>query len=629
MPTKAKIITRSATSSSVSADNLGKGSELTFNELDSNLINLRDASIGFASDDSTTTSLTMGDTLKIAGGTGITTAVSGDTLTVTAAGGADLGNLEISNQVLSGKTTNGDIAIRPNGTGDVNLDADTVRIGDEDATAILHTHGNGTLTLKVGDNADNKIELTNAGAQSFTMTSGQNATFNLGGAGTLTVSGGSGLAVNQQAVIGGISIDDNEIATTTSNADLELKTSGTGNVTMSRAQITGGTITGITDLAVADGGTGASSLTDNAVLTGTGTSAITAEGNLSFNGSTLAVTGAITATTDITATGSIANDAVSITDNVIKTSRSNDSLRFQANGTGQIEFSPNGAQVDDVFDSNTRYDFGANRIFSEQDADASSIFSDSGDRRYSNGDFVSVSLSSSTSNSHARWRSGSFSLIDMKGNSITSSARYFKGVVTRYAEGMAKNTNTSTASTLNNMTGVYSSLNTTGTDNGGGLTVDSMYNFVSDIALGEGTSETVAVTNAYYNSVRGSSGDGAITNEYGYHIADSLGATNKYAFWDESNSLSMFGAVILQNQSGDPSGVTDTSHIYAKDDGGSSEVHVRDEAGNVTKISPHNDAGEWEFYSKNTKTGKTVRINMERAIQVLEKLSGEKLIEGE
>ena len=52
--------------------------------------------------------------------------------------------------------------------------------------------------------------------------------------------------------------------------------------------ITSGSVTGITDITVADGGTGASSLTDNAVLTGTGTSAITAEGNLSFNGSTLA-----------------------------------------------------------------------------------------------------------------------------------------------------------------------------------------------------------------------------------------------------------------------------------------------------------------------------------------------------
>jgi hypothetical protein len=42
------------------------------------------------------------------------------------------------------------------------------------------------------------------------------------------------------------------------------------------ATITGGTITGITDLAVADGGTGSSSLTLNSVLIGNGTSALLA-----------------------------------------------------------------------------------------------------------------------------------------------------------------------------------------------------------------------------------------------------------------------------------------------------------------------------------------------------------------
>ena len=42
------------------------------------------------------------------------------------------------------------------------------------------------------------------------------------------------------------------------------------------ATITGGTVTGITDLVVADGGTGASSLTDGGVLLGSGTGAITA-----------------------------------------------------------------------------------------------------------------------------------------------------------------------------------------------------------------------------------------------------------------------------------------------------------------------------------------------------------------
>ena len=78
--------------------------------------------------------------------------------------------------------------------------------------------------------------------------------------------------------------------------------------------------------------------------------------------------------------------------------------------------------------------------------------------------------------------------------------------------------------------------------------------------------------------------------------------------------------------SGDPSGTADHAHIYAKDDSASAEVFVRDEAGNVTKISPHNEEGEWEYYSRNTKTGKTVRVNMEEMIRDIEKLTGKSYI---
>ena len=76
----------------------------------------------------------------------------------------------------------------------------------------------------------------------------------------------------------------------------------------------------------------------------------------------------------------------------------------------------------------------------------------------------------------------------------------------------------------------------------------------------------------------------------------------------------------------DPSGVANNAHIYAKDEASSAEVYVRDEAGNVTKISPHNEAGEWEYYSRNAKTGKTVRINMEEMIRDIEKLTGKTYI---
>ena len=70
--------------------------------------------------------------------------------------------------------------------------------------------------------------------------------------------------------------------------------------------------------------------TNNQVTTVTGASAITGEANLTFDGTVLAVTGNITATT------SIANDAIKIDDHTITTTRSNDDLVLKASGTGNV-----------------------------------------------------------------------------------------------------------------------------------------------------------------------------------------------------------------------------------------------------------------------------------------------------
>jgi hypothetical protein len=87
-----------------------------------------------------------------------------------------------------------------------------------------------------------------------------------------------------------------------------------------------------------------------------------------------------------------------------------------------------------------------------------------------------------------------------------------------------------------------------------------------------------------------------------------------------------FDAPIALTVGSDPATVANTAHIYAKDEASSAEVYVRDEAGNVTKISPHNAQGEWEYYSRNTRTGKTVRINMEELVRDIEQLTGKTYI---
>ena len=84
------------------------------------------------------------------------------------------------------------------------------------------------------------------------------------------------------------------------------------------------------DYVNAVGGAVLTGSTNNQVTTVTGANAITGEANLTFDGTTLAVTGNMTATT------TIANDAVQITDNHIKATRSNDALILEASGTGDV-----------------------------------------------------------------------------------------------------------------------------------------------------------------------------------------------------------------------------------------------------------------------------------------------------
>ena len=50
MPTKAAIVTRSQSTSSISSDNLNKNEPLTFEDIDSTLINLRDSTHAIAGD---------------------------------------------------------------------------------------------------------------------------------------------------------------------------------------------------------------------------------------------------------------------------------------------------------------------------------------------------------------------------------------------------------------------------------------------------------------------------------------------------------------------------------------------------------------------------------------------------
>jgi hypothetical protein len=134
-------------------------------------------------------------------------------------------------------------------------------------------------------------------------------------------------------------------------------------------------------------------------------------------------------------------------------------------------------------------------------------------------------------------------------------------------------------------------------------------------------------------TVKAASTSGASTTVNGYRVhmlRGSAGAsTADTVLVSTEQTISgakTFSSPIALTVGSDPSSVANNAHIYAKDEASSAEVFVSDEAGNVTKISPHNEDGDWEYYSRNTKTGKTVRINMEEMIRDIEKLTGKSYI---
>lgn len=91
----------------------------------------------------------------------------------------------------------------------------------------------------------------------------------------------------QSASVDNIQLNGNTITTLDTNGNLTLSPNGTGSVAIPRAAITGGSISGITDLAVADGGTGASTASDARTNLGLGTMATQAANNVAITGGSI------------------------------------------------------------------------------------------------------------------------------------------------------------------------------------------------------------------------------------------------------------------------------------------------------------------------------------------------------
>lgn len=187
-------------------------------------------------------------------------------------------------------------------------------------------------------------------------------------------------------------------------------------------------------------------------------------------------------------------------------------------------------------------------------------------------------------------------------------------------------------------------LNTTDQSVAGTKTFTGGITLNDDVKLKLGTSGDLEIYHDGNNSYIDDAGTGNILYRSGtqtfqnaagsktmavFNAANSvdLNYNNSTKFQTSNTGVAITGVIAMAVESGDPSTVANSAHIYSKDDSSSAEVFVRDEAGNVTKISPHNEQGEWEYYSRNVATGKTVRVNMEEMIRDIEKLTGKTYIQ--
>ena len=302
--------------------------------------------LDFACDDSTTLSIDLdSESLQFSGGTGITTAGTGNTVTIGIDGTVATltGSQTLTNKVLTSPTIN---AATMTGT----VTVDSISMADNTITT---TASNANLELTASGTGQVRI-LPNA------TVVGTLNTADIATTGTHTITG--------QLDVDGVRTKDNKITTNSSNANLEISANGSGVIDIQNAMTTvGQTVTGnvsVTGLADIDNirinGNTISTTNSNGSLTfspnGTGTIIMNA-GTVTMTSAFVGLSTALVNNTlfmgtgskiqanstnedviiESNGTGSVVLDQVSITDNAITTHVSNADLKIGTDGTGSID----------------------------------------------------------------------------------------------------------------------------------------------------------------------------------------------------------------------------------------------------------------------------------------------------
>jgi hypothetical protein len=152
--------------------------------------------------------------------------------TSTISGQLNVDNIRIDDNTISSQNSNGNIELTPNGTGDVYLNADTVRIGDLNTASILTTNGTGNLTLSTNNGTNSGTFVINQGINgNIALTPNGTGTINLAANTNVTGTLNATTALTSSLLtIDNIRIDGNTISSINTNGNITLDASGSGIV---------------------------------------------------------------------------------------------------------------------------------------------------------------------------------------------------------------------------------------------------------------------------------------------------------------------------------------------------------------------------------------------------------------